>query len=241
MALSIFKKTPPLTTIGPARAALTDHIATRRSVLDRIATLDRRIGDGHADIARLDGLRSEITARRNAIDSQEADAFYSGDDPPDLSQDRKALDGLTSQLPALEEKARKAQSISKKLDADLALLIAERERLTGLTPRLLWEACREHLATLAEEFKAAELAFRAVHRKAFVAAKAADKISMSQRFGLYTDSALFAELHITRPAYPGFVEGYATPEAALNAHVADVALADREADELVNAMLSGEM
>jgi len=108
----------------------------------------------------------------------------------------------------------------------------------------------DELPQLAAEFQEAELHLRAVHRKAFTAALAADKVSMAHRFGNFVGSALYHDLNITRPAHPAY-----DPLVALNgdafahgralaarndASVQDAKQLDADADQLIHKLLNSE-
>jgi uncharacterized membrane protein len=235
---NIFPLKKPAPAVNPQRAALDANL---RAIIDaraKLAPITEKDRAAQADIAAADEAEQRVATLRGEIDQLVADAQYAGAPPPDLSSKHRALDAAESAFKAATAKARAATVLRQRYAADITAIHEETRKYTKDTTKLLWEAAREELANLAPEYQAAERTFRDVARRVFAAAKAADRISLSQSYGQFVASGTIADLHISRPDHPAFVDPTLTPEQAHAQRIEYLRSIDEAADTLVGRLLT---
>jgi hypothetical protein len=238
MALSIVQQTPKQ--LSPHRQALADNMRAIRALREKLNTIAERDRAAAADIALCDATQQQIASVQQEIDTQRANAIYSGESPPDVSKQEKKLAHLSQLLKTQSDTARAATLIRAKYSAELTIIhhaISERAKAQ---PQLLFDAVLEDcLAPLAAEFLAAEQAFLAVHKKVFAAALAVDTYAKENQNGRYVNSGNIDLLRISRPSHPAFdPHPDYTVEQRHAEQRAYIASAERDAAALVNELLS---
>ena len=234
--------------VGPARMALQDHRRRSAEVQNLRQANYEKDAAARRDIDRYDSDKANAERLRAESDSEGADKVYAGAEPPTLSEKQRAAETAERGLPYRAQVARAATAVRVRYAADIATHNSQLAELNTQLPRLLHAALIESVGDFAEAFAAAEGALRAVHRKAFTAAAAADKISLAHHYGIFCGSALYHELNITRPVHSSFVPVIEDPfergralAAADAARIEDAKQVERDADALVHQLLTGEL
>ena len=233
--------------LGLAHLALQDHLRRSAELLNLRQAAYEKDAAARRDIEQHDAKKAEVERLRSEIDASNADDHYAGTPRRDLSEKQRALEAAERGLPYRAQVARAAAAVRVRYAEDIGTHNAKLAELNARLPRLLHDTIVESIGEFADEFAAAEAALRAVHRKAFTAALAADKISLAQHYGTFCGSALYQELNITRPSHPAFVPVIEDPAergralaAADAARIEDAKQLERDADALVHQLLNGE-
>jgi hypothetical protein len=239
--LALFKKSQPL---QPARDALRSHLATRSEIQLRRQKLAEKIALAKRDVRDADDAAAAAANLQGAIDQLSAEGRYTGV-AVDVSQQERQLAQAKSRHGQLVAFGRSASIAASRYAADHDATASELATLNSLTPGLLHSALVESLGDYAEEFTRAEAALRSVHRRTFVAALAADRLALSEHLGEFCGSGGYFQLQITKPisyepTYADDTERGKSYEAAIVSRRDDAAALEREADALINAMLSTE-
>jgi hypothetical protein len=243
MGLSIFKKDPAESRRTPFR----DHLRkVNAKQIERQTYITRDATERRAQEAK-DAAAANLLQRRTAIDQALADARYIGADPPALLEEYRAVADAESVLERCANAARGSDAVRHRCAADIARLNQEIADLNAQLPQLLHSALIESLGAEADEFKQAEATLRTVHRRVFVRALAADRLSVAHRLGEFTSSGLYNELNIPKPQHPAYSPEIADPyergralEAAVAARREDAVQLEKDADALINQLLTGE-
>jgi hypothetical protein len=238
MALSLFKKSEPVSPVAPALAALHAHLDVDQGIVHEIERINARLRIINDDINAAASMSAAIRSKRESIDARLADARYSDAPAPDVTADRQALAQLEKQFERVAELARVGQVVKPKLQADIEALTAKRTELRPTSNRLLYEAALEEGASHAAEYLAAREAMRRLAHKAFAPFVAAEGISKTCAFGGFFDAVLFHDLFIPLPNHPAYRTETVLPEAAKRARYDDGQLLEREAGELVERLLN---
>jgi hypothetical protein len=239
MAISNLFKQPQshVATGKPARAALQDNLravtalnAKRQAVIEKDDTARKKQEALAASAA-------QVAALRAAIDKALADAIYGESEPPDLTQQRRALADAERAHETSAAEARAMTTVRSRYAADSARFTDEIKTLQNLTPSLLHGATVEEMVGLADEFRAAEEALREVHKRVFTRVALADSLAMSERLGVFYGVGQYGELNVTRPNHEAFRRGSADPWTAQQAHNAECKAVDVAADQLHRTLL----
>jgi hypothetical protein len=241
MALtSIFAKKAEPAVARAAHEALTKHLAAitalqgERDVIAEKARLARV----HIDTAGQH--EASIARAQAAIDAKLGDARYADLPAPDLTAERKVLADLQNRSAAVMELGRVARTMQPRIEADLKAHATKAENMRLAMQRLLWDAALEVVGNYGPELLEAEAKLKAVHRKAFVAALAADSIAMTARFGGFVGSERYHELKITKPDMPAFWPTVMSPYGAQVAREEDLRAIQNEANRLIHVLLNSE-
>jgi hypothetical protein len=238
MALSLFK-TKEATDPRPARAALRAHLDIDQGIVKQMAELNARLFRITTRERDLNDLLAKKQALQDSVDDALANARYNEQPEPNLSTERRQLTELDNQVRSLADAARVDGRTKTKLQTDLPVLQQKRAELKSTTDRLLWEAALEEMSTYAEEYRQAEAAFRAVHRRVFAAALAADTIAMSRQYGQFVSSALYHDQLLTKPIHAAFYPDQRTPEEVLTERQEDSRSLGKDADKVIHDLLNG--
>jgi hypothetical protein len=233
MAISLFKRPAADDTTGRARKVLAAHFKTVRELYDRRLALDDRMQQEAEAIQSVASYRAQVAAAQERIDNLMAD----GTDP---TSERHALEGLRKQRDAKDEAGRVAQLRFNRLQAERQEIVRQQEALNKQTSGLLYDALRELTESLAPELLAAEQAYRAVARKTFAAAMAADEIVENARVGQFVQARNYADLALPRPNLPAYYPVRLTPEAAQNAVRQDYLDVLAEAERLIKSLYDSQ-
>jgi hypothetical protein len=230
----------------PARSALRSHMAQVAKVNADRQAIASRDGDSRRDIDAAEQQHRMVATLRDAIDSARADAVYSNTAPPSSLLDQEnRLKAEQAKLDRLEVKARAAVAVHTRYQADLTRLTEQVQALNKQVPALLHAALLEEIADHAAELQAAEERLRAVHRRVFVIATAADALARSHSLGMFIDSQSFSSLNIPKPRHSAFkivtddpyVNGRAIQEA-IDSRSADQRQLEHDAETFVGQMLN---
>jgi hypothetical protein len=183
---------------------------------------------------------AQVDAIQADIDGRVAAAKYADQPYPDVTAQHRALAEAKDNHQRLAANARAAAHLRGLLASDMAALHGEIVELNKLTDRLVHAALVERMASYAPALADAERRLCAVHRQAFVAALAADRIAMAKQYGEFYGSALFAELHISKPMHPSYFPVVVPPDTAQAQRVADYRAMEKEADQLLHSLLTIE-
>lgn len=246
MALSIFKKHEPVsTTAGPARTTLSDHLHEIRQLQSERAAISARDGVALREVQT--SLEAALPAQRlrAEIDRVRADALYDDTPPPDTSALERQLADAEQLHAATDATARAAIAVRARYAADAAKINSEIIKLAQATPRLLYSALVEEIEELRSKFEEAEIAMRTVHLKAFIAARAADRLAAAEKFGTFEGSAGYYDLQISRPATlsPVYSDAFERGRAIEAVHAkarADGVAIEKAADALIDRLLNPE-
>ena len=242
MAIALFKKSPAAAP-APARDALRSHLSARSEIQQRRQKLGEKISLSKRDIHAADDAGLVVTNLQGAIDQLSAEGRYTGV-AVDVSQQERQLAQAQRKHEQLASYGRSASIAQSRYAADHDATASELATLNALTPGLLHSALIESLGDYAEEFTRAEAALRAIHRKVFVIALGADRLALSEHLGEFCGSGGYFQLLITKPitfepTYADDTERGKSYEAAIVSRRDDAAALEREADSLINALLSG--
>lgn len=215
-ALALVRPTRDETPATPAADALREHL--EKCAIGRAQIHAENVAST-ARAAKAD----EVNRLRAGIDKALEQQRYYGTEV-DIKGQQRALIAAERELAQI------------KPGIDVTVLATEIRRLDGETLRLVHAEVIESMAADREEFEAVERAYRAVHRKVFTKATAADRLATQNGFGVFVGSALYAELHVTRPAtYQPSERHYEAEAAAVRE---DLQQLERDADALVQALLN---
>jgi hypothetical protein len=238
--LALFKKpTAPLT---PARDALRSKLVARAKIQNRRQATSERISAARRDADDAAAAATAAQSAQGLLDQAAATGRYTGTSP-DLEPLQRALREAHGRHERLADVGRAATLTISRWRADLEESAADLAKLNGEIPALLHAALIESLADHVEEFEKAETQLRAIHRKVFTVALAADRVALTEHLGTFCDSSTFHDLCITRPnTYaPVYSDDYARGKAletAIAERAADTRRLETEADLLVNGLLS---
>jgi hypothetical protein len=234
MALTMFKKPRVLTQAEELAAELDalDSMNVERS------KLNTRMAQIRNDKAATEEAEGRLQGMRDGIDIALAEARINDAPAPDVSEQRRALADAEKQIVGMRENVRVNALLLPRLQATFDQLTTLSEQTKPKITRMVWYACQEEMASHAAELAAAEEMLRAVHRKVFIAAKAADNIAQASRYGQFVASGRFGDLNISKPLHGAFFLNAQTPEQEHNARIADVTALAREADQFINYLLS---
>jgi hypothetical protein len=241
MALSIFNRKPAAPDVTPNRTAFD---AARRAYLEkakeRLAVL-QKAGEMQRHTRAADAAAAKVAALRADVDAGVAAALLDGAPAPDLEDRKRDLAAAEKDAAQWVPIARAADIAHRRFSTEVADLTRQEQELYAPIKQLAHPVFYEdELAALATDFREKEEAFREVHRRVFVMARAADKLAQQCGVGLFRGSAEYDFLHITRPAHPDYWRGSKDPwTIKLQADAAAVAL-DREADALIHELLTSE-
>lgn len=233
------KKTEPAIA-RPAHEELTQHLAAITAIADERKAIAQRASTAQLNIATAERHAASIKQAQEVIDSKLGDARYAGLPEPDLTADRKILADLERTSAGVIEAGRVAAVMHPRLQADNNTRGAKLAALQEMTNRLLWQAALEVAGSYGPELLEAEEQLNAVHRKAFVAALAADNISDVGKFGKYMGSKLYMSLRITKPELPAFWPTLLSREQMERQRQEDWVAMQSEASRLIDVLLNGE-
>jgi len=236
----------------PNRAALHAHLDQIDSLKSKRAALGEKARAASLEADAANKATAEFSRLQVELETLEGDARYTGVEIPNHKDLQNALAKAELKSKGLASHGRAALNAHRRFAADMGDCNRQIEALTKLVPPLLHAALLEAVGDTAEEFKAAEAAFRAVHRKAFIAARAADQVAAAHGLRQYGAMDLYRALTITRPNHdvyrtrvdpltPGLTpeEAMAAGHALAQEHEAvaqDLRELEKEAERFANSM-----
>jgi len=238
---SLFKKpTPPAVGVSH-RAALREHLRAITPARVKLDAVNAKDAQAAADVASLDAIEQQMHTLQASIDDMTASAEYEGRPlvADILTAQRRKLAAAVETHKSLMARARTASIIRHKFAADRLAINAELQGYDRDSTRLLWLALQEHLASLAEEFREKEEAFREIHARVFAVAFACDEIAEKQlKNGQYVRSRNYEDTQIGRPETEPFRRYHAMPEAAQAQYMAEYDAVLKAANALPNEFLN---
>jgi DNA repair exonuclease SbcCD ATPase subunit len=236
MAISLLKR--PAAAVSPQRAKLDANQKAISDARAKMAPINEKLRAAQADITTAEESEHRLAALRDEMDRARADALYAGDVPPDLTRQEKQFAVAEQQHKRLLTAARTSAHLRTKYSADIAAIQEEIRAHSKETTQLTWEAAKEELAALADEYREAEAQFLDVARRAFAAARAADKIAMANSYNPFCGSGNVGLLRLVRPEHPAYVDPALTAEQAQAKRIAFFVSIDEAAETLVARLLT---
>jgi hypothetical protein len=237
MAIPLLKR-PAAAAVSPHRAKLDANQKAISDARSKLTPINEKIRAAQADIAAAEESEQRLTALRDAMDRARADALYAGDAPPDLTRQEKQFAEAEQQHKRLLAAARTAAHLCTKGSADVTAIHDEIRAHSKETNYLTWEAAKEELAMIAPELIEAEAQYLDVARRAFAAARAADKIATANSYNPFCGSGNVGLLRLARPEHPAFVDPALTPEQVQAKQIAYLVSIDEAAETLVARLLT---
>jgi hypothetical protein len=174
---AIFKPPKASADLLPAAAALRRHADEQRASQQEDAQWAAKESAAAAEVRTHETAQAILTQLEDRRVSALADREVSGasaDDPDSLGAD---IERQRVHVARLGERARLAQAVLTRVRDKRAQLRTRQQALSTAFVRVHHAAAIEHMASIAEEFKAAEGAYLDLLVRAFGAAAAADRIA----------------------------------------------------------------
>jgi len=221
---------------GPLRQTFDEHLGRMESINARRRETSEMVGKLAADITAAENGAKDVVRCEAAINAKAVAAAVQGETPPDQSAAHAELAHLKLRLQVLEQRADVARQARTQLQAESDALLATYRPLQPQLSRLCHDAIVERMASYAPALAEAEAQYRAVLRRVFLHAVAADQLSVANQLGTFFDAQRF-ELHA--PALPRHEIFDSLCRNRFQAHE-DYMKLQTEAEQLIGRVLKGE-
>ena len=189
MALSIFSRKPAAPEVTPARSAFD---AARRAhtakAQERLALIEK-MNELQRHTRAADAAAAKVAALRADVDAGIAAALLDGAPAADLEDRKRALAIAEQESAEWVPVARAADVAHRRFATQASELTRQEQELYAPIKQLAHAIFYDDLLLdLVSEFREAEEKLRAVHRRVFTVARAADHLAQQCEVGLFRDS-----------------------------------------------------
>jgi hypothetical protein len=225
--------TPNRSAFIEARRAYTAKAQERLALIEKMGELQRHTRAADAAAAKVAALRADV-------DAGVAATLLDGAPAPDMEDRKRALAAAEQESAEWVPIARAADVAHRRFAAQASELTRQEQELYAPIRQLAHAIFYDDLLVdLVSEFREAEEKLRAVHRRVFTVARAADHLAQQCGVGLFRDSGRYTELHVSRPAHDAYWRGSRDPWTVVQEERADHMALDAEADQLIHDLLTG--
>jgi hypothetical protein len=241
MPLSLFTTKPAEPTVTPARAAFIEaRRAYTAKAQERLALIEK-MNELQRHTKAADAAAAKVAALRADVDAGVAAALLDGAPAPDLEDRKRALAAAEKESAELAPLARAADVAHRRFATEAAELTRQEQELYAPIKQLAYAIFYDDLLVeLVTDFREAEEKLRAVHRRVFMVARAADKLAQQCGIGQFRDSGRYQEIFVSRPAHDAYWRGSHDPWTVVQEEKADAMALDLEADQLIHNLLTSE-